>query len=189
MLSDTVLIILLILSAPALCFLYFISFQIAIRSAIKENNGEKFFNRLYILFAVIVALGAIYFVKFGLDSMPVHVAAAVGVFYLVLEIPYQLVKYAAKAMVDELIAVNEDKREAARLKQAQTLAAIIEEKLNISCELQAFSHNEEFIFLTYILKNKPIATRLKLNQADKAESWKKLGEWLITNYQKELSSN
>jgi hypothetical protein len=65
----------------------------------------------------------------------------------------------------------------------------VAEKLNVACKLESFSGNEEFIFLTYIVNNKPIATRLKLNQADKAENWKKLGEWMITNYQKENPSN
>ncbi len=187
MLNNTLLIIILILSIPALCFLYFISFQIAIRSVIKENDGEKFFNRLYIVFAVILALGAIYFLNIGIDSMLTHVAVAVGIFYLLMDIPYYLVKHAARAMVDELLSVNDDKREAARLKQAQTLAAIVQEKLKIPCELQAFSSNDEYVFLTYILSNKPIATRLKINRADKAESWKKLGEWIMTNYQKETA--
>jgi hypothetical protein len=106
-----------------------------------------------------------------------------GFVYLGLEIPYLLVKMAAKDFVEEIAAAGNDKRQAARVKSAEVLADIVRRKLKVGCELQAITQNDEFVFLTYIVNNKPVATRLKLSQADSAESWKKLGDWLITNYQ------
>lgn len=181
---------------PVLSFLYYFQFRNAIHAALEEHqHGTKFINRLALIpitFIVLVAYAFIAKPFWKLPNESVYEPApivlafiAFCVLYLALEIPYQLVKMAAKDMAEELVMVGDDKRNAARLKSAQTLASIIHQKLNVSCELQAYSGNEEFIFLTYIVNNKPIATRLKLNQADKAENWKKLGEWVMKNYQKE----
>jgi hypothetical protein len=194
--QNTLLIVLIAFTISAVCFLYYFLFQTAISSALKEHQGERFFNRWILVTIILVILTAYGFMArpFTATNRPSSYEASpvvqffmiCAICYVVLEIPYQLVKMAAKTMADEVLAAGDDKREVARLKSAQTLASIIHEKLNVTCELQAYSSNDEFIFLTYIVNNRPVATRLKISQADKAESWKKLGEWLIQGYQKEV---
>jgi hypothetical protein len=182
--------VIVIFLIPVACFMYFFLFQIAIRNALKQHHGEKHFNRWVIVGFVAIGLIFYYFLAkprnadFQYEpSIIVQIFALLGAVYLAIEVPYQVVKMAAKEMAFELVEVADDKRETARLRSAETLASIVSEKLKVPCKLESFGGNEEFIFLTYIVNNKPIATRLKLNQADKAENWKKLGEWIITNYQ------
>jgi hypothetical protein len=196
--SLSLLFILIALMIPAACFLYFFIFQIAITSALKESRGETFFNRLFLVFGIMIALAAYFFIGKPFSRYPLYelqpeefnigtILFLAGIAYLLVEIPYQLVKHSAHAVIDDLQTAGEDKRNITRLTRAQTLADIVAKKLQITCELQSFSSNDDFIFLTYILNNKPAATRLKIIQADNPESWKKLGEWLITSYQKENS--
>jgi hypothetical protein len=183
----------------AVSFLYYLLSKTAIESAINEHQENKRgFSRWVLVVIVLFALG-IYVVRvkpfsesqwaisqWAIQTNPeISIAALLGLIYVAIEIPYQLVKTAAKDAAEELLAAGDDRRNLARMKSAQTLATIIARKLKVSCELQAFTSNEEFVFLTYIVDNKPVATRLKLNQADKADNWKKLGEWIMSNYQKE----
>jgi hypothetical protein len=194
---NIVLTILAIFFVPGAGFIYYFLFRTAIHAAIEEHQGAKFFNRWIFVAAILILLSVYAFVakpfwqfpyeSFYQPSLPVLFFVIAGVVYLLLEIPYQIVKMAARDAAEELAAVADDNRLAARTKSAVVLADIVGAKLKVACELQAFSSNEEFVFLTYIVNNKPIATRLKLNQADKPENWKKLGEWIITSYQKETA--
>ncbi len=176
-------IVLALILIPLVSFMYYLAFKRAINSAIREHRGDKPFSRWIIIVIVIIATLA-YFSIAPANESSLWVLLLV-VLYIAFEIPYQLVKMAANDIAEELYATGDDKRNAARLKAAETLAMIVGRKLKVACELQTFTSNEEFVFLTYILNNKPIATRLKLNQADKADNWKKLSDWIITNYQKE----
>jgi hypothetical protein len=173
-------------------FVYYFTFSRAINDALREHEGQRSFNGGWLsVFLVSIALIAyIYIASPTFESLISNMFSGsllvvVGLFYLAFEIPYLLVKMAAKDFVEQIAAVGDDKRIAARAKSAEVLADIVRRKLKVAVELQAMSNNDEFVFLTYIINNKPIATRLKLNQADKPENWKKLGEWMIANYQKE----
>jgi hypothetical protein len=177
----------------AVSFLYYLLVRTAIQSGIDEHQeNRKPFNRWILVILVLLSLGVyIAYVRPFSESWTfsanpeISIIVVLELVYIAIEIPYQLVKIAAKDAAEELLAAGDDRRNIARMKSAQTLAVIIARKLKVSCELQAFTSNEEFVFLTYIVNNKPIATRLKLNQADKADNWKKLGEWIMSNYQKE----
>lgn len=193
--DNTVVIIILCITVPFACFLYLYLFRVAIIAAVKEHQGEKRFNRLFLV-AVILPILIIYagfekpfsaWYRLEESSFGFYLLA-LGFAYITIEIPFQLVKSAAKSVVDDIEDAGEGKRNLARMKSAEELAAIISQKLELPCELQAFSANEEFVFLTYILNNKPYATRLKLKHADNAENWKKLGERIMQNYQTEASS-
>lgn len=180
---------------PAIFFLYYFVAKTAINAAIDEHQeGKRAFTlpRWMLVIIILICLVSYAFVVkpfergfelISQQAVQINTAVIIGLFYLSLEVPYQLVKVAAKDIAEALLAAGDDRRSVARLKAAETLAVIMGRKLKVSCELQAFSSNEEFVFVTYILGDKPVATRLKLNQADKAESWKKLGEWIMGNYQ------
>lgn len=179
---------------PIVSFLYYFIAKLAINSGIDEHQSrKKGLNRWILVILVLIYLGGYtYAVKpFGHSdseavyqaSNEINLSVILGLIYLCLEVPYQLVKSASKDIAEALLAAGEDRRTVARQKAAETLAMIMGRKLKVSCELQAFSSNEEFVFVTYILGDKPIATRLKLNQADKPDSWKKLGDWIIGSYQ------
>jgi len=195
--QNMLLTILITFLIPAAAFLYYFIFRTAIGQAMEEHQGTKFINRwIFVVISLIVLVTYAFMAKpfWKLPNESVYEPAPIVLLfiffclaYVALEIPYQLVKIAAKDMAEELAAAGDDKRNAARMKSAETLASIIKQKLKVSCELQAYTGNEEFIFLTYIVNNKPIATRLKLNQADKPENWKKLGEWIMSNYQAQNS--
>jgi hypothetical protein len=172
-------------------YLYYIIFSKAIKDALLEHEGNWSFNG-WISIAIVSTLLVtyIFLASPSLESITSNFFSpsllfVVGLIYIAFEIPYMLVKMAAKDYIEQIVAAGDDKRIAARQKSAEVLADIVRRKLKVDVELQALSNNEEFVFLTYIVNNKPIATRLKLNQADKPENWKKLGEWIITNYQKE----
>jgi hypothetical protein len=172
-------------------YVYHAIFSKAIKDALSEHEGKWSFNG-WISIAVVGTLLVtyIFLASSSVESITNNLFSPsilfiLGLVYLAFEIPYMLVKMAAKDYVEQIAAAGEDKRIAARQKSAEVLADIVRRKLKVDCELQALTSNEEFVFLTYIVNNKPIATRLKLNQADKPENWKKLGEWIITNYQKE----
>jgi hypothetical protein len=172
-------------------FIYYMTFSRAIKSAIQDHENKNRFDGSWIfIFVIFFAEIAYFFIAVpNFESFMAGMVtgssfiAVIGIFILAFEIPYVLVKMAAKDYIEQIAAAGDDKRQAARVKSAEVLADIVRRKLKVSCELQAITSNDEFVFLTYIVNNKPIATRLKLNQADNAESWKKLGDWLITNYQ------
>jgi hypothetical protein len=194
--NNVVLFMIIVLIPAAFFLLYFIA-RSAVNAAIDEHQGARSFNRW--LLAIPVLIGLLVYAYVGRPfaresfetayqpSTEISIGIFFALFYLAVEVPYQLIKSAAKDVAEGILDAGDDRRNIARMKSAQTLATIISRKLKISCELQAFSSNEEFIFLTYILNNKPAATRLKITQADNPESWKKLGEWLMSSYQKENS--
>jgi hypothetical protein len=193
--QNTVILFMIIVIMPAAFFLYYFIARSAVSAAIDEYQGARTFNRWILVIPVLIGLGvyaymARPFVRESFEpayqpSTEISIGVFFALLYVAIEIPYQLIKSAAKDIAEGILAAGDDRRNIARLKSAQTLATIISRKLKISCELQAFSSNDEFIFLTYILNNKPAATRLKIIQADNPESWKKLGEWLMSSYQKE----
>jgi len=176
-------------------YIHYSNFSRAIRDAVREHeNPSKYNGSLIFIFVVSFALIAYFFIAVPTPESFIDgfvsggsFLVIVGIFYLTFELPYLLVKMAAKDYVEQLAAAGDDKRQAARMKSAEVLADIVRRKLKVDCQLQALTSNNEFVFLTYIVNNKPIATRLKLNQADNPENWKKLGEWIITNYQTSTS--
>lgn len=185
MTQTTILFILLALFLiPLFSFIYYLIFKRAINAAIREHRGEKSLGHWIVTIIIIIGL-IVYFSIPNFAQQPSLWIVLVVILYIAFEIPYQLVKMAANDIVEDLAAAGNDKRDAARQKAAETLAMIVGRKLKVPCELQSFTSNDEFVFLTYILNNKPIATRLKLNQADKADNWKKLSDSMIANYQKE----
>lgn len=191
--QNTLVVILIAFLSPVFAFLYYFIAKVAFNSAIEEQQGKKSLNRWFIVMIVLGFLATYAFIArpfsesvYATNPLPKESLyfVALALLYIGLEVPYQLTKMAAKDAAEELLSAGDDRRNMARLKSAQTLATIMGRKLKVSCELQAFTNNDEFIFLTYIIDNKPFATRLKLNQADKPENWKKLGEAIMQNHQK-----
>jgi hypothetical protein len=186
------LILFLLAAVPILGSLYHLAFTNAIDEAMQEYRGRKFFNRWWLTVIVFLALIA-YALTARLFEISVFDQSALqslllcflGILYLAVEIPYQLVKMAAKDKVEQMLATREFLFQKASKQNAELLAERVRQKLKVDCELQTLSHNQDFVFLTYVVNSKPIATRLKLSQVEKSETWTSVGEWIIRHYQEE----
>jgi hypothetical protein len=139
---------------PILGSLYHLAFTKAIDDAIEESQGKRCFHRWLLPLLVFLALMLYAFTARLFEppyleklSFPSWFLCCLGTLYLALEIPYQLVKTAAKDKLDIILTLREGKFQKMNQESAELRAKLARLRLKLDAELENFSSDEPLVFL------------------------------------------